>query len=639
MRNSYTGKIAFIDLSTREIEIEQTKEYAGKFLGGKGINQFILLDRIPELAEPYDAENHIVVGAGPLSGTLAPSSGRVTFGSMNAFNKGVAEANSGGHFGPELKFSGFDNVVVKGVSEHPCIISIFNGKIKIQDASDIWGKTTWEADDHLKECYGDESIHTALIGPAGENRVVGSGVIVDRGRAAARGGIGGVMGSKNLKGFAVRGDQKIQIADPDRFLNAVKNAWKKLRHSPKTEIMHAGGTHLDGTLGANEAGMISVRNAQDAYWPLERISKVDYSVFYKCYEKRRLSCFSCPTYCSHIYHMNSDRFGEVIAEGFQANTIWGFGGRLDIADPEALIAIHALNSQYGLDQDFVAVAISWAVELIEKGILKKEDTDNLDLKWGNSKAIIKLIQKIAMREGFGNVLANGISQASKEIGNGSEKFTVCVKNQECMDECRAAVAWGFGVVVSLKGGGHVEGSCNTENDGTSLEFAQNKFGVRTLDPHSYKDKEKLVHWFERYKQMLDSIGLCYFTGPIIETEDRVGLIEIAEMLSAALGKEFSIEELLEYGKRAHNVQKVFNILHAGFTREDDQPPYRFIHKEIKTGPNIGVKLDSEKWNSLLDRYYQINGWDIETGWPTQTTLDELGLGDLVKRLEAINNYE
>jgi len=333
--------------------------------------------------------------------------------------------------------------------------------------------------------------------------------------------------------------------------------------------------------------------------------------------------------------MNSDVYGKVTIEGFPANTVWGFGGRLDIADPEALIAIHALNSQYGMDQDYVAVAVSWAMELYEKGIITSKEVDGLSLEWGNADAAIHMIHQIANRRSFGNTLADGIAQAAKSMGKDAKALTVCIKNQENMDECRAAIAWGFGVVVSLKGGGHVEGSCNTENDGTSLEFARKTFGVNTLDPHSYEDKEKIVHWFERYKQLLDSTGLCYFTGPVIETEGRVGLKEIAELLSAATGRDFDEEELLEIGKRSHNLQKVFNVIHTGFTRKDDQPPERFLTEEIKTGPHAGIKLDAEKWNQLLDRYYRLNGWDIETGWPTKSTLEKLGLSFTLEKLESV----
>ena len=206
-------------------------------------------------------------------------------------------------------------------------------------------------------------------------------------------------------------------------------------------------------------------------------------------------------------------------------------------------------------------------------------------------------------------------RASRQLGRGSQRFAVHVKGQDCLDELRTGVAWGFGVVVALKGGGHLEGSCNTEADGTSDALGQQWFGVPTLDPHSYDQKERLVYWFERYKQMLDSVGLCYFTGPFIDSGRRVGPPEIAELLSASVGRQYSADELLLYGRRNVNVQKVFNTLHAGFTRADDLPPQRFVEEPVRTGPHSGARIDLDEWNHMLDRYYQLHGWDPVTGWP------------------------
>lgn len=634
-RDSYgwTGKILHVDLSSEKIWVEPTANYTGRFLGGKGLNQAILFEQVPAGTGPFDPENLVIVGTGPLTGTLAPSCGRVTIGSMNAFNGGVAEANAGGHLGPEIKFAGFDHVVIQGRATQPVYLSIRDDEVTLRDASEIWGATTWDAEEWIKEDLHDPHLHTALIGPAGENLVRGAAVIIDRGRAAGRGGIGAVMGSKRLKGLAVRGTGGVRVAQPDRFMLAVETAWEALARSPKQSIMHEGGTHLDGTQGANRAGMISVRNAQDAFWAQERIDQVDYPVYAERFEKRRLGCFACPTYCSHIYELSDGPYAPLVLEGFQANTIWGFGGRVDLADPEALIAIHALNSQYGLDNDFAAVAISWAMELFQQGVMTPADTDGITLEWGDAEAVIELQRRIAYREGIGDLLAEGVMRASQQLGRGSEKFAVHVKGQDCMDEIRTAVAWGFGVVVALKGGGHLEGSCNTEGDGTSDALGQAWFGVPTLDPHSYEGKERLVYWFERYKQMLDSVGLCYFTGPIFDTGGRVGPLEIAELLSAATGQEYSADELLLYGRRAHNVQKAFNTLHAGFTREDDLPPRRFVEEPVKTGPHAGARIDLDQWNHMLDRYYRLHAWDPATSWPTRQTLDALDLSDVADRLE------
>ena len=296
---------------------------------------------------------------------------------------------------------------------------------------------------------------------------------------------------------------------------------------------------------------------------------------------------------------------------------------------------HYFAFAVGADHDFAAVVISWAIELFERGLLTAADTDGLRLAWGDAEAIMELQRRIAFREGFGDLLAEGVMRAAQRLGRGSERYAVHVKGQDCMDEVRTAIAWGFGVVVALKGGGHVEGSCNTEGDGTSDALGQAWFGVPTLDPHSYAGKERLVYWFERYKQMLDSVGLCYFTGPIIDTGGRVGPPEIAELLSAAVGREVTVDELLVYGHRAHNVQKAFNTLHAGFTRADDLPPRRFVEDPVKTGPHAGVRIDLAEWNQLLDRYYRLHGWDPQTSWPTRQVLEELNLSDVADRLDAV----
>ncbi len=635
MNNSYgwVGHILRVDLTSGTVTTESTSKYAERFLGGKGVNQAILLDEVPAEADPYDAENRIVVGTGPLTGTLAPSSGRVTFGSMNAYNRGVAEANAGGHLGPELKFAGYDHVVIHGRSDKPVYLWIKDGQAELRDASRIWGLTTWGAEEGIKEELGEPHLHTALIGPAGENLVRGASVVVDRGRLAARGGVGAVMGSKQLKGLAVRGTDAVRVAQPDRFMQAVEVAWEALARSRAQGVLHGGGTHLDGTQGANRAGMIQVRNAQDAFWAQQKIDRVDYPVYKERFEKRRLACFGCPSYCSHIYEVQDGPYAPLVTEGFQAGTIWG-AGRMDIDDPSALVAIHALECQYGLDNDFAAVVISWAMELWEEEILNLSDTDGLRLEWGDAPVAIELLRRITWREGFGDLLAQGVVRASQRLGRGSEKYAMHIKGEDNYEELRTAIAWGFGCVVGLRGGGHTEGACNTENDGTPDSLGQAWFGVPTLDPYSYEGKERLVYWYERYKQALDSAGLCYFTGPILGTGERVGLPELAELLSAATGREFTAGDLLLIGRRALNVQKAFNTLHAGFTRADDLPPHRLVEEAIKTGPHAGARIDLAAWNRMLDRYYELHGWARVTSWPRRETLEALGLAEVADRLEA-----
>ncbi len=635
----WVGKILHVDLTSGEKWTEPIEKYSKLFLGGKGINQAILFDQVPYGTKPFDEKNVIIVGTGPLTGTLTPSSGRITIGSMNALTGGLLEDNAGGNLAPEIKYAGYDHIVIHGKAPSPVYLYIKDEKIELRDASAMWGCSTWQAEDLIKKDVG-EGFYSVLIGPAGERLVRGAAVIVDRGRVASKGGIGAVFGSKKLKGIVVKGSGSIIVADSEGFFRAVEKSWKILFDSPKTKIMQAGGTHLDGTRGANLAGMISTRNSQDAFWDESKIRLVDYPVYREKFEKRRIGCFACPTYCSHFYQIpENTKYPTMIAEGFQAGTIWGYGGRLDIDDPEALIYLYALNGQYGLDQDFTSVVISWAMELYERGILSKNDLDGLDLTWGNVDAIIELLKKIAFREGIGDILAEGVKRASEEIGRGSEKYAIHVKGQDILEELRPAIAWGFGVITALRGGGHVEGSCNCEMDGTTDEEAMKLYGVRTLDRNTYDEKEKVVFWYERYKQILDSTGLCYFTGPIVETGKRIGMEEIAELLTYATGNQYSENDLFIIGQRDLNIQKAFNTLHAGFTKKDDLPPNRFVEEPIKSGPQAGAKLDLIQWKKLLDRYYQLQGWDVETGWPLRSTLERLDLDYVAEKLDRASRLK
>ncbi len=639
MKNAFgrQGRILYIDLSNGKHWVEPIDRYLNHSIGGKGLNQDILFSEIPNGTTPFDEENRVIFGTGPLTGTLAPSSSRTTISSMNVFNKGVAEANVGGHFGPELKFADYDHVVIQGKANRPVYIWINDDDIELCDASEVWGKSTWNAEEKIKEDKRTNDLHTALIGQAGENLVRGSAVIIDRGRAAARGGIGAVMGSKNLKGIAVRGSKPVRVANPDAFLKYVRIALSKIAKSPKQKILHKGGTHLDGGFGANEAGLISTKNAQDAYWQTDRLSKVAYEVYKEKYEKRRLACFACPTYCSHIYELKKENDNSLQIEAFQANLIWGFGGRLDLVDPEKLIIIHSLLSQCGLDNDFVAAVIGWAMEIYSEGLISKKDLDGVDLGWGNCDSVIQLIHKIAKREGVGDVLAEGIMRASTELCEETKKFAnTHIKGQDNIDEIRTSIAWGFGVAVSLKSGGHTEGSSTVDFDDTNTEMAKEFFEVKNLDPQVYEEKEKIVVWFEYFKQLIDSLGICYFTTQFFGFGTRLDLDIIKDLVNSAVGSEYSEDMLMNYGRKAHNIQKAFNTIHAGFSRHDDLHPQRYVDQPVKTGPHKGNRILLDKWNDLLDRYYELHGWDKETSWPMRDILCTLGLDHVVQRLEQVN---
>lgn len=629
---SWTGKMLRVDLTNRHITVEPLDRYIDLFLGGKSISQAILFDEVPEGTNAFDPENRLIFGAGTLCGTLAPSSGRLTVACMNALTGGVCSSNSGGHFAPELKYAGYDQILFQGASDAPVYLWITSEGVELRDAELIWGKNVWETHDWLVNELRDEHLHSALIGPAGENLVRGACIVVDRNRTASRGGLGAVMGSKKLKGIAVRGTGAIKVANPESFMRAVEQSWWVLANSGPQGLEHRGGTHLVGSRPCNQASLFSVRNAQDGYWADEKISKVDYPVFESKYEKRRVANFACPTYCSHVNDLKTGPYAPLIDEGMEANAVWG-AARLDIDFAPWLQKFHALLSQYGVDNDFATNVIGWAMELYEKGLITKQDTDGLELTWGNHEAALSMLEAITYRRGFGDLLAEGVARASQQFGRGSEQFAIHIKGADFIEEFRATIGWGLGVATALRGGGHLDGAILPETDGTPDYLAMKLFGAPTFDPLSYEGKAKIVKWYECYKHVIDSVGLCYFASSWIAVGQRIGLEEVACLVSTATGREYTADELLEIGRRSHNIQKAFNTLHAGFTRADDLPPKRFLEEPIKSGPFAGARLDLEKWNSLLDDYYQLHGWDPATGWQTRACLESLGLHTAAERLE------
>jgi aldehyde:ferredoxin oxidoreductase len=417
-------------------------------------------------------------------------------------------------------------------------------------------------------------------------------------------------------------------------MQAVHQAWWALANSGPQGLEHKGGTHLVGSKPCNSASLFSVRNAQDGYWADEKIDRVDYPVFEAQYEKRRVANFACPTYCSHVNELKFGRYAPLIDEGMEANAVWG-AARLDIDHAPWLPKFHAMLSQYGVDNDFAVNVIGWAMELYEKGLITQHDTDGLDLSWGNHKSALEMLEKITYRQGLGDLLADGVMRASQRFGQGSEQFAIHIKGADIIEEFRATVGWGLGVATAPRGGGHLDGAILPETDGSLDILAQRLFGAPTFDPLVYDGKAKIVQWHESYKNVIDSVGLCYFASSWAAVGQRIGLPEIACLVSAATGRQTDAAELLEIGRRSHNLQKAFNTLHAGFTRQDDLPPRRFLEEPIRSGPFAGAKLDLAKWNRLLDDYYELHGWDQATGWQTRACLEQLGLHSVADQLEKV----
>ena len=627
IKGGLAGKILRVDLETGKLWTEETRPYAERWIGGRSINSFILLEETDAKVGWENPKNPLIFGAGALVGTLTPGACRVSVETKNVFSNGKGSANAGGHFGPELKYAGFDHMIISGKSETPVYLWIKDGKAELRDARFLWGKTTFEAEEILKREHGSLRIRVATIGPAGENLVRGSGIVFDRSKVAGGSGVGCVMGDKKLKAVVVCGERGlIQVAEPDQFFRAVDIALKKVQQSPLTEKMRK--TTLAGRWSdpksANWDLLISARNGQDDYWEIEkRIKLTDPEKGFPKYRKGISACFMCPVGCMPFSEIEEGPFQGAKGEGFWSNTIMD-AVRLDITDPQGMIKAWLLANELGLDTDFVTSVISWAYECYEMGLLTQKDTDGLKLEWGNVETFIELIKRIAYRQGIGDFLAQGVKAASKQLGRGSEQFAIHVKGQDSIEPFRVPKGWALAVCTSPVAGRHLRGST----------AGGERFGPKnvTFDAHTYEDQLKNVVWQSLTKEMEDMLGICVYVGTwsgayALEPSDYVALT------NAAMGTNLTEEELFLIARRSYNLEKAFNTLHTDWSRVDDYPPQRFMEEPVKSGPYKGYRCEKENWDKMLDQFYELQGWDKETGLQTRATLVNLGMEDVAQKLE------
>ena len=618
----YAGKILRVDLSKGEVSTEDTEKYAQEWIGGRAINSKIMFDEIEPGTKWSDPENLLLFGMGPLVGTMAPAASRVSIDTINVFNNGKGSGNLGGHFGPMVKYAGFDNIVIKGKADSPVYLWIEDGEAEIRDAEYLWGKTNNEIERALREELGDENIEIASIGPAGENRVKAANVVVDCGRSAGGAGVGCVMGDKKLKAIVVRGHGSLKAADPERFMEEVDKADKKIR------MANEKGGWTNGIINAAYLPHFEIswnyyttaKNKQVGYWPHEKREKlcgIESGV--QNYEERGWGCFNCPVPCTPFSRIERDGTKGV---GYWINSVQ-WSQMLDVVDPELSLKAHLKCNDLGLDGDNSTVTMSWAYEAYEKGVLSKEDTDGLELKWGDGEVALELYDKIAYREGFGDFLADGVKEAAEKLGKGSEEFAMHIKNQPNLDDSRISKGWGLGVTTSPIGGRHLRGAIGPD-------ICTGPQGV-SFDSTKYEKMPEMVYWQIRAKEVNDMLGICnymthYFGVYALSNSD---LIELANPL---LGLKLSEEEYMSIGRRAYNLEKAFTAMQTDFDRKDDLPPKRQMETPIGAGPYKGEISSKDKWNDMLDKFYALQDWDKETGKQTRSGLEKIGLKEVADKL-------
>jgi aldehyde:ferredoxin oxidoreductase len=575
---------------------------------------------VSSATDPYSPEAPLIFGVGPLGGTLAPCSGRFSVTFKSPLTGIFGDANCGGHWGPELKMAGYDHIVIAGKARHPVYLWIDNDRIQIRDARPLWGKDTWETDELVREDIGERTAQVAYIGPAGENLVRFAAIICNHARAAARCGPGAVMGSKNLKAIAVRGDRGIQVADKAALEEAVEEAVGAILGDPLYESAKTYGT-LAITPLAQALGFLPTRNFQESTF--SGADKLRGDVFLEKYSTKHKGCYNCPVACSRFYKVADGPYASTRGEGPEYESVSALGAKCGNDNFEAILHANTLCNQLGLDTISTGNVLAWAMECREKGILTQDQLDGLDLRFGNDAAMIELIKKMTAREGIGDLLAEGAHRAAQKIG-GADRVVQSKGLDYPAVDIRGTKGMALSFAVSPRGGDHLKGlSLYEVAPDLYARDIRRETGISVTPQYwlQYETKAALMRWHENWHCVADSLGLCKLEGIALKPLQP---IHFQRMLAAATGWNISVKELEQIGERIWNLERLFNA-REGMRREHDLPPRRLLEEPITTGPARGERLDRKKYEQMLTEYYRLRVWDPDTGIPSGEKCRELGL--------------
>ncbi|MEM2897170.1 MAG: aldehyde ferredoxin oxidoreductase family protein [Candidatus Bathyarchaeia archaeon] len=624
MHGGYAGRILRVNLSKSKIDVVPlSNDLIEGYIGGTGFCTKLLYDETGPETNPLGPENRVIVAIGPLTGTSWPSSGRVNIASKSPLTGIFGESNSGGHFGPVLKFAGYDAIVVYGRSEKPVYLWIEDDRVELMDAKHLWGKTTWETDKTIKKDLGDERIQVACIGPAGEGLVRFANVITEGNRAMARTGIGAVMGSKRLKAIAVQGSKDVKRANQAKFDKLLDYILEEIRHDEFSKVFSKYGTPVLVDM-MNAIGRFPTKNFQTGVFPMAHKINAESLLKYKIGKR---GCYACRFSCKNVLMLESEPYAGLSGDQPEYETIDALGARCWNDDIESIIYGGWLCNQYGIDTISAGNAIAFAMELWEKGIITREDTGGLDLTWGNKDTIIEMIHKIAKREGFGALFSDGIFMASKRIGKGSESYAMHVKGLDIpAQDGRAQRSMAIAHATSPRGADHLRHCCFLDEIGLP-EPIEKRFGNKYLpemaDRLSPKYKGIMAKELEDFTALVDSLLVCVYALLLHMWED------LTEVYTAVTGIEVKPAEMKLKCERIVNLKRAYNIKH-GLSRKEDALPERFLKERAPDGPCKGhvVELDL-----MLDEYYESRGWDKKTGLIPKSKLTELGLDAVAKEFE------
>jgi len=596
MLHGYGGHILRVDLTTGKIRREKTDaHHMLKVIGGRGLNSWRLYEELKRDVDPLSPENLLLIGVGPLTGTLLTSSAYMTISGKSPMTGILGDSAAGGHFGPELKQAGYDQVVITGQSEQPCYLLIAGDHVEIRDATHLWGQDIWKTSTAIRKELNDNAFQVAAIGPAGENVVKYATVACNNSRMCGRTGMGCLFGSKQLKAVAVHGTRRLTVADPLAYLELCRNLDQRILAHPEYERRKALGSTLLMT-ALNRLGILPTNHFQKGI--AEYVDRVSGEKLAQEFKIKNKSCFNCSIHCSRYYITD-----EVECEGPEFETLCSYSSRIGNEDLKFALKMTAYLNRMGVDSLSSGETIGWAMECVQRGLLTKDDFDGLEFTWGNSETIEKIVHMIVHREGIGDAFAEGTSSLAKRFGKGTDEYAFHVKGLDmiCGDP-RGLKAFGLTYAIASRGADHLRAEPFFELT-ERYEESEKRFGTRdAADRLSDNGKAALVEYTERQALLTDCLTMCKNIGLSMDILD----FEFASrLLRAGTGLKFTTERVNEALKGIIEIDRRLNI-DLGVDASQDTLPKRFTQEPLEEGASKGTVVPIEK---MVKEYYNLKGWD------------------------------
>jgi len=606
----YSGKLLRVNLANGDIRIENPEEtYYKRYLGGRGIIMHTLLTETPAKADPLGPENKLIFALGLLTGHNLIGTGRCSVGAKSPLTGACGESEAGGMWGVELRRAGYDAIIIEGQSKKPVYLWVNNDTVEIRDAAQIWGWEVRQAMDWFQDDIGEKKYRTALIGPSGEKGVRFANIIVDCRNAFGRCGLGAAMGAKKLKGVVVKGSRRPAAAATEKIL-ALNRIMKERYKSSRLRQYGTG-----GAMDAFEAaGNLPVRNYGGGKFP--QVDKISAVAVMRQFGTGMEGCFNCPIRCRKKICVDDAPWHiDSMYGGPEYETLASFGSNLMIDDLKAICKAHEICNRYGIDTISTGATVAFAMECFENGLLTAKDTDGLQLKFGSVEAMLELVEKIATREGFGDVLANGSKKAAEIIGKNAIQYAMQVKGLELpYHSPRLNQGLSIHYSVHAAGADHVTGPIDYALPGLMDNWERIHLAENLAPTDLSARKARMIYELGLYRQMPNYLGVCSFV-PWNITELRDGV-------EAVSGWPATTWKLMKAVERGITLMRIFN-LREGFTRDDDRLPERFNHV-LHEGPLKDVRIDPQAHQEAIETYYQLLGWD-RNGVPTTACLTALDL--------------